>query len=99
MVSTTRKLRYVDLTLSIEGRCQNTRSADRGIGVIRVLGRVMDKSLVRDARAGRIFHLHGEVGPRVDGVGHAIRIRDLVHVDFIQLDLDADAGSALRILD
>lgn len=38
------------------------------------------------------------VGPGVHGVGLAVRVRDLVHVDLVEHDFDADAGAALRVL-
>ena len=46
-----------------------------------------------------VAHLDGEVGARINGVGLAVGVWDLVHVDFVEDDLDADATAALGVVD
>lgn len=45
------------------------------------------------------FHLHGEVGARVDGARHAVGVWDVVHVDVFDHDLDAGARRAAVVVD
>jgi hypothetical protein len=46
-----------------------------------------------------IAHLDREVCARIDGVRFTVGVRDLVHVDPVEGDLDADAAAALWIVD
>lgn len=46
-----------------------------------------------------VTHLDGEVGAWVDGVGLAIGIGDLVHIDLVKDDFDAYSTAALGIVD
>ena len=63
-----------------------------------MLGVIAEEPLGRDDTV-LVAHLDGEVGARIDCVGLAVGVRDLVHINLVENDLDADAAAALWVVD
>lgn len=95
-----RKLRHLNVSLTIQRRRRHSRPAYGRILRVRGLLRVVaEESLAGDPSPRHVFHLCGEVGARVDGAAFAVGVWDLLHLDLVQADLDAHAGAALRVFD
>ena len=98
MMASSGDSRDVDVALAVERRHWHGCSAYCGIFRVFVVFHVVAEISFPGNDAARvIFHLHGEVSAWVDGIGHAVRVGDLVHLDLVQHYFDADTRPALRI--
>lgn len=94
MVAAAREPGYSDVAIAIERRHGDNCSAYGRSLWIGMLGVIKQEPLVAPQRN---FHLHREVGARIDGVGHSVGVGNLIHLHLVQHHFDARAGATLRI--